>query len=118
MAQEWAKSFYKSKAWLQCSRGYMSSKGYVCERCGGVGVICHHKKWLTAANINDPYITLNWDNLECLCQDCHNVEHMQKHNKTYFDEAGNIKRVKESGAIAEYKQALKAIEKLKKEGKL
>lgn len=37
--------------------------------------IVHHKRWLNRDNINDTDITLNWDNLEALCQDCHNKEH-------------------------------------------
>lgn len=76
MAKEYAKSFYKGTAWEKCRDGYMESRHYICERCGGVAVICHHRKHITPANINDPNITLNWDNLEALCMDCHNVEHM------------------------------------------
>jgi len=30
---------------------------------------------LTPANIGDPNVTLAWDNLEYLCQECHNREH-------------------------------------------
>lgn len=114
MAQEWAKSFYTGKAWKQTSRAYMLSKAYVCERCGGVGEICHHKKWLNSRNINDPAITLSFDNLECLCKECHNKEHMLKNNLTYFNEAGEVERVKESGAITEFKQQQKEIDKLLK----
>ena len=108
--REFAKSFYKSKAWLNCSRAYMLSVNYVCERCGGVASICHHKKWLSPNNINDPTITLNWDNLEALCIDCHNVEHMQKRTKVTFDEAGNVERVKEAQELKDFKQACKAID--------
>lgn len=109
--QEYARSFYKGKAWRKVSGLYMASKNYVCERCGGVGTICHHKKYITPYNINDPNITLNMDNLECLCQECHNLEHMLKKPLTVFDEEGNITKVKDSKAIYEYKQALKELEK-------
>ena len=34
----------------------------------------HHKIYLTPQNINDPAVTLAEDNLELLCQDCHNKE--------------------------------------------
>lgn len=112
MAQEWAKAFYTSKEWKRCSRAYMSSKAYVCERCGGVAEICHHKKYITAQNINDPYITLSFDNLESLCKECHNKEHMLKRSLTYFDAAGNVERVKDSGAIADYKKQAAAIDDL------
>lgn len=112
--QEYARAFYTGKEWKRCSRGYMSSKAYICERCGGVATICHHKQYITPSNITDPYITLCWDNLEALCQECHNLEHMLKRSLTYFDEAGNVERVKESGQLTEYKQAVAAIDRLLK----
>ena len=37
----------------------------------------HHKEYLTPETINNPAITLGEDNLELLCQDCHNKEHMR-----------------------------------------
>jgi hypothetical protein len=109
---EYAKSFYKSRQWQEVSRAYMASKGYVCERCGGVASICHHRKYITPANINDPTITLNFDNLECLCATCHQNEHKLKKSKVIFSEDGNIERVKESAALQDYKKAVKAIERL------
>lgn len=45
------------------------------DKCGEPAKIVHHKRWLNRDNINDTDITLNWDNLEALCQDCHNKEH-------------------------------------------
>src|SRR5699024_10899168 len=63
-----ARAFYTSAAWIKCRTGYMQSQHYVCERCGGIGEICRHKTYITPENIHDPYITLNWDNLECVCQ--------------------------------------------------
>ena len=71
----WAEWFYKSKAWIKCRLAFMTGKFFICERCGGAATIAHHKLYLTPQNINDPSITLNWDNLESLCQDCHNKEH-------------------------------------------
>lgn len=90
----------------------MSSKNYVCERCGGVGEICHHKKYITQKNINDPNITLNFDNLECLCRDCHGKEHGLKGCLTIFDEAGHIEKVKDSAAIKDFKKQAGLIDKL------
>lgn len=75
MAHDYAKSFYTSKAWTACRKGYMQSQHYICERCEGAAMICHHKTYITPANIHEPNITLNWDNLESLCQTCHNLEH-------------------------------------------
>ncbi|MDL2318353.1 HNH endonuclease [Eubacteriales bacterium OttesenSCG-928-A19] len=54
----------------------MASQHYVCERCGGLARVVHHVEYITPQNINDVNITLSWDNLESLCLDCHNVEHM------------------------------------------
>lgn len=96
MAQEFAKSFYKSAAWVKCRNGYMASKHYICERCGGLAEICHHKVYITPKNIHDPSITLSWSNLEALCQTCHNQEHMSSGGicaeGLAFDESGNLVR--------------------------
>ena len=75
MAKEWAKWFYASMAWTKCRLAFLKSKFFICERCEGAATIAHHKEYLTPDNVNDPYVTLNWDNLEALCQDCHNKEH-------------------------------------------
>ena len=94
MAQPWAEWFYLSKAWIDCRLAFMRSKFFICERCGGAATIVHHKVYLTPKNINDPEITLNWSNLESLCQDCHNREHMSKYSPTQeglmFDENGDL----------------------------
>lgn len=111
--KEYAKGFYRSKAWHDVSRLYMTSKHYVCERCGGVGVICHHKKYITPWNVNDPAITLNMDNLECLCQECHNQEHSAKVSRAIFDESGNMIGAQDSAEVREYKKACAAIARMK-----
>ena len=94
MAKDYAKSFYNSMQWRKCRDGFMSSKHFVCERCGGLAVICHHKTYITPSNISDPNITLNWDNLESLCMDCHNIEHTGKggicREGLTFDNEGNL----------------------------
>jgi 5-methylcytosine-specific restriction enzyme A len=89
----WAKSFYKGKAWRQCRDAFFISKLGLCERCGGPGKIVHHKVYLTQDNINDPSISLNFNNLELLCQDCHNKEHhggKATRDDVMFDESGNL----------------------------
>lgn len=75
MAKEYARSFYNSKEWIKCRNGFMKSKNHICERCGGAAYIVHHKKYITPTNINDPNITLSWNNLQALCLDCHNAVH-------------------------------------------
>lgn len=71
----WAERFYKSTEWQECREAFLQSRFYVCERCGGVATIAHHKIYLTPENINDPNTTLSWDTIEALCQECHNREH-------------------------------------------
>ena len=75
MAKDYAESFYKSDSWERTRAAFAASKFYICERCGRPGSIVHHKVYITPANINNPAVTLSWDNLELLCQDCHNREH-------------------------------------------
>lgn len=83
------KGFYKTAAWLKCRDGYIKHVGGLCERCLARGLIVpgyivHHKCYLNAENITDPSITLNWDNLEYLCHECHNQEHFKEKNKKRF----------------------------------
>ena len=71
----------------------MQSQNYICERCGGLAVICHHKIWLNESNVDDPMMTYNWDNLEALCIDCHNKEHFGSKSiddELMFDDNGNM----------------------------
>lgn len=67
-----AKRFYKSDAWKRCRAAYFNSKHGLCEKCGKPGKIVHHLTELTPENISDPVIALSWDNLQLLCQVCHN----------------------------------------------
>lgn len=76
----WAKAFYVSQPWIKCRTAYAKSRGNLCERCAERGLIVpgdevHHKIRLTPANVKDPSVALNWDNLELLCKDCHIKEH-------------------------------------------
>lgn len=78
--REFAKKLYKSKAWQSCRNGYLKSKGGLCENCLKKGLIVpaeivHHKVHLSEENIDDESITLNYENLEALCRQCHGLEH-------------------------------------------
>lgn len=78
--KEYAKKFYKSKRWQNCRNSYFKKCGGLCEHClkkGQIvpGEIVHHKTYITENNINNPKITLNFDNLELLCRECHKEEH-------------------------------------------
>lgn len=89
----WAKKFYGSNAWRECRDAFASSRGGLCERClengrYSPGEVVHHVEPLTAANINDPTIALNWDNLKLLCGRCHAEVHSGKRWKV--DEFGRL----------------------------
>ena len=76
MAKDFAQDFYKSKAWQHCRQAYAASAGNLCEECLRenkitAGEIVHHKIHLTPDNINNPAVSLNWDNLELVCRSCH-----------------------------------------------
>lgn len=95
--KDYARSFYKSTAWKECRAAYIKSVGGLCERCladGKIvpGYIVHHKCYLTPDNIQDPGISLNWDNLEFLCVEHHNQEHFKdEYRKRYkLDEYGRV----------------------------
>lgn len=95
MARDFAKAFYKSKEWRQCRASYIPKVFGLCETigCREPGYILHHKIPLSPDNINDPYITLNHDNLQFLCLDCHNrIDSKNKpvREDVMFDEYGQL----------------------------
>jgi len=95
MAQEFAMRFYASAQWIKCRAAYARSVFHLCEECHGLGEIVHHKIWLTPENINNPVITLGWDNLMLLCRRCHNTIHGQcgsLREDVMFDEYGRLVR--------------------------
>ena len=78
--KEYAREFYNSTAWKECRSAYSKSVGNLCERCLDRGLIVpgelvHHRIHITPQNINDPNVTLSWDNLECVCRKCHGEIH-------------------------------------------
>ena len=107
MARE---KFYQSKAWKSVRKNIWLNQACLCSRCGRAvwinGIsdpsipknkrlkgIVHHKIYLDNINVNDDEITLNEDNLEGLCIDCHNTEHFKVdslRNDVMFDEDGNL----------------------------
>ena len=97
--REEQKRFYASKKWQKCRDAYLSEHP-VCERCLLVGranpaEIVHHKEELNQDNYKDPFISLNPDNLEALCLECHNKEHFaaaEVDEELYFDADGNLKQ--------------------------
>ena len=93
--KEYAESFYKSQAWKNTRAAYAKSKGGLCENCLSKGIyksgeIVHHKIHLTPENISDPSVSLNWNNLELLCRDCHAFMHDRKKRRYKLDEMGRV----------------------------
>lgn len=93
--QDYAKQFYSSKAWKETRRAYTQFKGGLCERCLAKGIyragdLVHHKTHITPANINDPNITLSFDNLQLVCRDCHAAIHDKKKRRYKFDDMGRL----------------------------
>ncbi len=93
--KEYAEEFYKSSQWKKCRKAFIASLAdKTCPRCHErIGKIVHHKNYITPYNITNPMITLNFDNLEYLCQECHTLEHLKRgavKNDVEFDENGNL----------------------------
>lgn len=94
--KEYAESFYKSTTWQNCRNAYMKSVGMLCEDCRKKGLIVpaeevHHIKFITPQNINDPAVTLNFDNLVALCRECHKARHGARQRRYTIDEYGRVK---------------------------
>ncbi|WP_231854652.1 HNH endonuclease signature motif containing protein [Acholeplasma palmae] len=66
----------------------MQQGKYKCARCGGLAVDVHHKITLTESNVNDSNVSMNLDNLECVCRNCHNKETHSTKIKYTFNEDG------------------------------
>ncbi|MHC1772959.1 MAG: AAA family ATPase [Flexilinea sp.] len=73
--------FYARKAWMELRWMLIVQRFGVCARCGKSfaddtsKLIAHHKIALTEKTINDPLIALNPDNIEIVCNGCHNHMH-------------------------------------------
>lgn len=76
MAKPFAKKFYSSKQWQDCRNAYAERVHHLCENCLARGIykpgeIVHHMIELDPVTIENPEISLNPDNLQMLCRDCH-----------------------------------------------
>ena len=93
--KEYAKGFYKSKAWKDCRAAYAKSVCGLCEVCLTRGVyrageIVHHKTHINPDNISDPTIILDWDNLQLVCRECHAQEHGARERRFTVDGFGHV----------------------------
>ena len=96
MAKDFSKSFYNSTSWKKTRNAYFNEKYGLCELCNKAGEEVHHIIPLSPSNINDPNITLNWDNLQLLCRSCHElVEEKARalRDGLVFTEDGQLKEV-------------------------
>ena len=92
--------FYRSQAWKDTRRNYKQSVGNLCERCLKRGIIqsadvVHHIVPLTAENIGDINLSLNWDNLQALCRKCH----ADVHEEMYAKQSKRRYRIDEYGKV-------------------
>lgn len=83
-------NFYKSNAWYLARTLKVNSTDGKCERCCAIGEEVHHIIRLTISNVHDYEVSLNQDNLELLCKNCHNKEHKRFSKKQMFDNDGNL----------------------------
>ncbi|NJP37182.1 HNH endonuclease [Bacillus luteus] len=87
-------SIYHTTGWRRL-RAYVYGREHgICQRCGDPGDVVHHKIAITAANVNDPNVTMNAQLLELLCHQCHNREHKAGEDPVRedcaFDEFGQL----------------------------
>ena len=93
--KEYAERFYSSKAWQKTRAAYARSVGGLCENCMKKGIytpgeIVHHIEHITPDNIENPEVTMNWDNLMLLCRDCHAQMHDRRKRRYKLDELGRV----------------------------
>lgn len=96
--KEFAKGFYRTKAWQSVRNFVMSRDGRLCQDCLAKGKITaaeevHHIIELTPDNINDPSVALNPDNLVSLCRECHKLRHGAHERRYTVDEFGRVKLI-------------------------
>jgi len=112
MAREFARGFYRSKAWQGVRAYIMKRDGYVC-RCPSCEVNrqvnadyaigadeVHHIIHLTPKNIGDPRVTLDEKNLIAVSRDCHFAIHEE--SKRAGRAAADARKAKEDCAEEYY----------------
>ena len=93
--KEFARTFYKSKAWKDTRDYIIRRDGYLCADCMRAGKYTpaeevHHIIELTPENITDERITLNPDNLISLCRECHRKRHGARDRRYKVDDMGRV----------------------------
>jgi 5-methylcytosine-specific restriction protein A len=90
-----SKAFYNSKAWEKCRLLILQRDNHLCQECLKQNKITpadmvHHIKELR----DHPELALDEDNLESLCNTCHNKEHPDRRNKKIKKVSSKIKVIK------------------------
>ncbi len=72
--------FLNSKEWRQLRLKLIAERGNKCQSCNlyiprGEDITGHHIKPLTPDNVGDANISLNPENINLICSDCHDKEH-------------------------------------------
>ena len=76
----WQIKFYNSKPWITLRNRIRSTKRMRCDMCGRLihsKSIVDHIIEIDETNYQDESITLNEDNLQLLCLECHNTKTFQ-----------------------------------------
>ena len=91
--------FYKSKLWNKVRENALRRDNYLCCNCGRPAEVVHHIEHLSLANVNDPNISLNLNNLRSLCADCHFEEHRGEHCRGRINKENNPYTFDENGML-------------------
>lgn len=107
MARQSLKWFYDSAAWKSVRRTALLRDRYRCQICGGRATEVHHLTELSEKNVNDKHISLNLNNLQSLCHECHTRITQEEHGRCgdisvhyMFDADGRPVRAMSSGVAA------------------
>ena len=93
--RDFARKFYRSKAWQGVREIVMQRDHYLCVDCLNENRITpaeevHHIIELTPENINDANISLNEENLVSLCRECHKKRHGFREKRYKIDQFGRL----------------------------
>lgn len=93
--KEYAREFYSSTAWKETRKAYAKSQQGLCEICRAKGIlkpgeIVHHKVHIDPKNIEDPNITLSWNNLQLVCREHHAEIHDSRKRRYKTDDYGRV----------------------------
>jgi len=77
---DWQSKFYTGQVWRKFRHALVLERGMRCERCGRLlkdesEIEADHVKELTPETVNNPKVSLNPNNIQLLCKNCHNQKH-------------------------------------------